>query len=86
MAARPKRLGFVHGGKREREIVTQNLAIETKCTVLISKNIDVRNLSHFHEKERPRNLKVTLPISLSVVIHPALCASVGNKSDWKIVQ
>jgi hypothetical protein len=90
MAVKPKRLGSVHGGKGERdnkkkaEIVTQNLAIETKGTALISKNADVRNLSHFHEKERPRNFKVSLCIILLLVIQPPLCASVGSKFDWNI--
>jgi len=58
--------------------VTQNLAIETKCTALISKNVDVRTVSHFHEKERPRNLRLSLRIILFLVIEPVLCASVGT--------
>jgi len=72
--------------KRKTEIVTQNLAIETKCTARSSKNVDVRTVSHFHEKERPRNLKLSLCIILFVVIEPAPCASVRSKFDWKIVR
>jgi len=70
--------------KRKTEIVTQDLIIETKCTALSSKNGEVRTVSHFHEKEIPRNLKLSLCIILFVVIEPTLCASVESKFDWKI--
>jgi hypothetical protein len=91
MAVRPKRLGLVHGEKKRKrdnkkkaEIVTQNLAIGTKRSALISKNADVRTLYLFHETERSRSVKVLIYIVLLLVLQPALCVSVGRNFGWKI--